>query len=317
LNPDFRIAQRRKTMNLGNTFGVLSSYVLDRWLSAADVGAGTGTCTVSRQAFAVGQTAVPGDPQYFLRHVQTAAATAGAPTQKQRVESVRGFSGVPVTVTGSIKGSGALTAALKLTQNFGVGGGASSPVSTSPINVSVTTSYAEFSVEFSVPSIAGKTLGSSGSDHLELEIALPMGSTYTVELANVELRVGSGPSTFSPRPIAQELALCQRFYEKSYPYDVDPATATADGETRWMNWNSSAQTVFPEADTRFSVEKRGVPSITWYQPTGVAGQITTGGGGLNVTSTTGTNKRTTGYPNTAVAGGTGIGEAHWVADAEL
>jgi hypothetical protein len=315
INGDFRVAQRRKTANFSVAGGELAGFVMDRWLSAADVGAGTGAATVSRQAFALGQTAVPGDPVFFLRHQQTANATAGAPTLVQKVESVRGFQSIEVTVSGFIKGSIALSVTAKATQNFGTGGSPSAPVVAGTSVLAVTTSWTPFSATFTLPSIAGKTLGLGNNDHLAMEFAMPLGATYTVEYSRLQVEAGANVSAFQTTTLAQDLARARRFYEKSYEAETDPATLTDLGARHW-NMNG-VNSISPEAEERFAIDKRALPAITWFNPVnGLSGQMRVGGANLTIPGTISISKRTTGYPNTA-SGATSLASVHWTADAEI
>jgi hypothetical protein len=52
----------------------------------------------------------------------------------------------------------------------------------------------------------------------------PVTQNGTVALMQVDCHLG-GSRLWSPRPAAQELQLCQRYYEKSYNIDVKPGTA--------------------------------------------------------------------------------------------
>jgi hypothetical protein len=316
INGDFRFAQRRKTAALSVAGGAVSGIVLDRWLSAADTGSGTGVATVSRQAHTVGQSAVPGGPVYFMRHAQTTPSSAGAPSDVQRIEGVSGLSGCDVTVSIWLKAAGAMTVSARATQNFGTGGSPSSPVVAGTTALSITTSWALYTVTFTLPGIGGKTLGTAGNDYLEIAFLGPQGATYTLDYSRAQFEYGDQDSNFEVRPLAQELALCRRYFEKSYESETDPATATTVAQKRWYNWGNNGGD-YADAETRFNVEKRGTPSISWYRPdTGAVGSIVVSAAGHTVSSTTGTSRQATGSPQ-GTSEVAGVGQAHWAADAEL
>lgn len=124
------------------------------------------------------------------------------------------------------------------------------------------------------------------------------------------------------RNFQQELALCQRFYEKSYDVATAPGTVTAVGvEAIRRSAASEAATFF---NASFCVPKRSVPTVTWYNPnTGTSGQIYNATGAANVT-VTGTNasaatsSRKAGAPTHAANGSAAdIVTGHWVAEARL
>jgi hypothetical protein len=71
-------------------------------------------------------------------------------------------------------------------------------------------------------------------------------------------------SPFEDRPFSFELQLCQRYYEKSYDYNVKPGTASYAGCFPIRGFVSS-QIIFDMA-VKFSVNKATTPTVTWYSP---------------------------------------------------
>jgi hypothetical protein len=59
-------------------------------------------------------------------------------------------------------------------------------------------------------------------------------SGATFYITGVQLEKGSTATSFDYRPYGTELALCQRYYQKSYNIDVVPATATTVGVISWL-----------------------------------------------------------------------------------
>lgn len=211
INGQFDIWQRGTDSGSNTTDGVLAC---DRWVLASS-GA---TKQVTRQTFTLGQTDVPSNPKYFLRYaVTTGNNNAGL---RQRIEGVDRVQGA-VTLTFYAKGTNPGGGTFNITnrQEFGTGGSASSPVDTGVGDFTVTTSWAKKTFTFTPPSISGKTLGTNNNDYYELEIfRQPAGDTstaaYTIDIANVQLEVGSVSTDFEDRSHAEELALCQRYYFK-------------------------------------------------------------------------------------------------------
>ena len=64
-----------------------------------------GAATMSQQSFTVGQTDVPGEPQFYYRHNQTTQATDFMPNIQHRVEGVRSLAGQKVTLSVYAKAS--------------------------------------------------------------------------------------------------------------------------------------------------------------------------------------------------------------------
>jgi hypothetical protein len=82
-------------------------------------------------------------------------------------------------------------------------------------------------------------------------------------LTGVQLEKGSVATPFEHRPYAEELALCQRYYEKSYLHSVVPGTVTPTGRIFWTS------TIANDYLTHtFKTRKRAdAPSMTIHSPT--------------------------------------------------
>jgi hypothetical protein len=99
----------------------------------------------------------------------------------------------------------------------------------------------------------------------------PVAQNASVGLTNVDCHAGSYTRVFSPRPIAEELVLCQRYYEKSYDVDIKPGTSQI---------RSGAAGSLPESlwwlysfYVRYATTKRLPVLPTIYAPyTGTAGR---------------------------------------------
>lgn len=308
INGAMDIWQRGVSHALGN----LEAYTADRWAARADVGGGAGVGLLSRQTFTPGQTAVPGAPTYYLRFSQTVGASAGLPKLLQRIEGVHSAADGSYTVSGWIKADAAISATLRLTQHFGSGGSADESAGSAAINV--TTSWAKFEHTFVVPTVSGKTIGAG--DYLEVALDLPgSGATFVLDLAQVQFEVGTASSDYERRPLGLELALCQRYYEQSYPFGIVPGTVTQQG----MVAGADTGTHIPALSTRFRVEKRGVPALNWYSPvTGAAGKVLWDASDRTVATFHHISAAGTGYPEvTTFVNSVVVAQAHWTADAEL
>jgi hypothetical protein len=227
INGDFDFWQR------GTSF-TGSEYGADRWQHAR---LGT-THTATRQAFTLGQTAVPNEPTYFCRTVVTSVAGAGNfGILLQRIEDVRTFAGQQATISFWAKVDATKNISVELTQTFGTGGTPSAVVDSIGVTkVSIGTSWQKVTVTATVPSISGKTLGTNNDHFLGVNIWFDAGSTFnartdtlgqqsgTFDIAQVQVEAGAAATPFEQRPIGTELALCQRYawfpnissYEQSY-----------------------------------------------------------------------------------------------------
>jgi len=261
INGNFDIWQRGTSFT-GNEFGA------DRWFHRR---IGT-THTTSRQAFTLGQTDVPNEPTYFCRTVVTSVAGASnIAALEQQIESVRTLANQQVTVSFWAKADATKNIAVEMLQNFGTTGSPSASVTgIGTTKVSVGTSWQKITVTANLPSISGKTLGSDNNDRLALVIWFDAGSDFnartdslgqqsgTFDIAQVQVEAGPVATPFERRPIGTELALCQRYYEKS-------AGAVGFGTM------PGSTTGFRQLTYYFKVEKRATPSVTTTFSSGTTG----------------------------------------------
>ncbi len=213
INGNFDVWQR------GTSF-TTNDYGADRWVNGI-VGS---SATQSRQAFTLGQTDVPGEPQYYMRTVVTSVAgAANLANTQQRIEDVRSFAGQTVTVSFYAKADASKSIAINFVQNFGTGGSPSSQVVVTGQKKALTTSWQLVTATFSIPSISGKTIGTNGDSSLRFFIWYDAGSDWnsftdslgqqsgTFEISRVQIELGPVATPFERRPIGTELALCQRY----------------------------------------------------------------------------------------------------------
>lgn len=208
INGNFTVWQRGTS--LASAF-----WLADRWQWTAN-GSG-GVAETSRQLFTPGQTAVPGEPAHFLRVGFTTARTGQTfNVLRQKIESVRTLAGKTATLTFyALSSEGDFTLTTILQQNFGSGDSPSSTVTIEAGSHTISNGWQRFNVVLSIPSIAGKTIGSDGNDALDLQFGLPVNSTARLRIARVSLVEGDAsadPDPFASRHPAQELALCQRYF---------------------------------------------------------------------------------------------------------
>jgi hypothetical protein len=208
INGDFGVWQRGTSFTVGAGFG----YTTDRFGASIN---GTGVCTISRQTFTPGTAPVTGyESQFFLRSSKTAgtANTYGG-LVNTRIEDVRTLANQSVTLSFWAKADSSITISAYLDQNFGSGGsaGVSALAAT---NYSLTTSWQRFTTTFTMPSISGKTVGTSS--YLDLGFFKLSAAAYVVDMWGVQLESGSTATAFQTATgtIQGELAACQRYYNR-------------------------------------------------------------------------------------------------------
>jgi hypothetical protein len=201
----------------------------DRYLGQAyngSNGSGSSTISLNRQAFAAGQTAVPGNPKYFARLQATALGTQGGngPMIRtlQYIEDVSTFAGGNATFSVWLKSDSVRNVGLMLQQNFGTNGSAA--VVAAQTVFAVNTTWQRFTFTCAVPSVAGKTIGDNSNVSLALYLYkqdngdgsnfAPLGAWATagyLDFAMMQLEAGVIATDFDDRPFAVEELLCKRY----------------------------------------------------------------------------------------------------------
>jgi hypothetical protein len=91
-------------------------------------------------------------------------------------------------------------------------------------------------------------------------------------ITGVQLEVGSAETEFEHRSFSQELTLCQKYFQKCYPYATAPGTAEGDTDGRQFERWGNSDSVSKAGTIRFPVTMRAAPAITIYTLDGTAGQ---------------------------------------------
>ena len=227
INADFFVNQRNFTSSVytaGN-----GNYDFDRWTSSTG---GDSTSTVTPQTFTLGAAPVAGyEGKTFYRCVTSGGTNSTTRADvAQFIEDVRTFANQTIQVSFWAKaGSGTPSIGLEVTQSFGSGGSPSANVNTAGGAIPITTSWARYSATVAVPSISGKTLGTTNNNYLAIRLWLSAGSSNatrassigiqnnTFDIWGVQAEYGSKASPFqtaSGGSIQNELAMCQRYYQQ-------------------------------------------------------------------------------------------------------
>jgi hypothetical protein len=258
INGDFGVWQR------GTSFASIASnvYFADRF--AASNSAGGGTITFSQQTFTPGTAPVSGyESQYFARLAVTSGSGSTVTGCYQKIEDVRTLAGQTITVSFWAKADSARTLGIYTQQNFGSGG--SGAVTTSTTRT-LTTSWARYTYTLSLASISGKTVGTGSFLYIAIELGAGQASgTVTLDTWGWQVEQGSTATAFQTATgtIQGELALCQRYYEKSYNIATPPGDPNDIGSLQKMDRASNATTT-AGVSVEFKVTKRGTPSVTLW-----------------------------------------------------
>lgn len=179
-------------------------YTTDRWTGYCY---SPSTVTISQQAFTPGTAPETGyESQYFIRVNSTNTLNL----LQQNIEDVRTLAGQTVTVSFWAKSASAQTLTIYLSQSFGTGGSAGVD---NTATKAITTSWARYSVNITLPSVAGKTIGANSF----------LANTFTGAINNaldiwgVQVEAGSVATPFQTATgtIQGELAACQRYFVRT------------------------------------------------------------------------------------------------------
>lgn len=230
INGDFDIWQR------GVSQATTGYGCADRWFLWFN---GAASCTATRQAFAPGQTAVPGNPHYFYRATVTGGSAANESVYlQQNIEGAHTFSGGKARLSFWAKADAPKEIAIDFWQRYALGGGVLPRFGSRQF--SLTTEWQRFTAVIDVPSVsAADDQVFAGSLHFVMYFSagadsdprtLALGHQSGVfDIAQIQMSEGGADGAFEKRPLGIELGLCQRYYEKTYNQGDVPGTLTLSG----------------------------------------------------------------------------------------
>jgi hypothetical protein len=200
INGDFSVWQRGATSTTNGAW----NYFADRFQSY-NYG---GTFSPSRQTFTPGSAPVAGyESQYFLRINSSLTGS----TVAQPIEDVRTLAGQTATISLWAKSDSSNALKISMFQVFGSGGSGTVTVLNNAAMATLTTSWVRYSYTVAIPSISGKTVGTSSN----LFLQFTGDTSKNLDVWGVQVEAGSTATAFSTasgNSIQGELAMCQRYY---------------------------------------------------------------------------------------------------------
>ena len=233
-NASFASWDRGNTLDIGAVKNAVPSrYVTaNNWhirYGAGEAGSTSDLLTVDKRPHAVGESAVGGNPNYFISINKGKITQASDPDNtgdfvlalEQRIPNVRLLQNNSVTLSFYAKGASAdakLGVGMRQVfgetgdaDEFGLGARTSPTVFVPGQEVVLGTDWKRHTLHFNVPSISGKFVGSSGDNYTQLDFYLQAGATIanenslvaavdysgtTVDFSNVQLETGVDVSEF-------------------------------------------------------------------------------------------------------------------------
>ena len=193
INGAMQVAQR------GTSF-TANGYTLDRWILSSNNT--PPTVTQETGVFSLGGKSIK----------MVTDASNGYAYVGQKIEDLSFFSGKTITVSFDYKATNNFYVSFEY--HYGTGGSASEYTKHQTL-VSASASATRISITVTIDDLSAKTFGPSSTSHLDLLFNSEVANPTTIEITNVQLEVGDTATPFEHRSYGQELALCQRFYQKS------------------------------------------------------------------------------------------------------
>jgi hypothetical protein len=262
INGAMAINQRNYTSST-----VDGSYIVDRILGFGS----SSTVTSSVQAFTAGAAPVAGyEAVNFCRlAVAGQSGTSAYGILTTRIEDARTFAGSTATISFWAKANTG-TPKIAVEWDTYLGPTGSTGVRTYAGQVTLSTSWARYSVTVAIPSLTGKTVNASNVTYAQLNLWVSAGSDFNSRTGSIGIQNSTfdiwglqaeQSSTVTPFQTATgtiqgELAACQRYYFRSTATTIATYGPFAQGFA-----NTSAQTVL---QVPLPVSMRVVPTALEY-----------------------------------------------------
>ena len=219
INGNFDVWQR-------GTSQTVTGYGSDDRYSNFNVGS---TKTHSQVACSDTERALFNASKFSRTIVSSVAGASNVAGKLQLIEDITKLDRKTVTISFWVKADAAKNIAIEFYQVFGIGGTPSSTLlGISPQLVAITSTWQKKTITVTLPSIAGKTLGTDGvhtsatgvifwfdaGSDLNSRAANLGQQSGTFDIAQVQLEEGSVATPFEQRPYGLELSLCQRYYRQ-------------------------------------------------------------------------------------------------------
>jgi hypothetical protein len=329
INGDFSVAQRGTSFTSTNSANNDDTYTLDRWYILSD---GNDAIDVTQET-----SVVPTNQKYAIAlDVETVNKKFGIAQIIENINCV-GLTGNTVTLSFKAKVSSttkldnvkaaivawsgtADTVTSDIISAWNVEGTnptliANATYENTPANLNLTTSYATYSITATVDTAStGNIIVFIWSDVTDTTLG------DFLYITDVQLEPGAVATPFERRPIGTELALCQRYFQKSYNPDVALGANTSIGAVTMTPHGTTSYAGF--GTVYFPVAMRAAPSVTAYNPvtgsTSTPVRYTVGPADYNLSITAGAGA--SGFAanvNNGSAGPSGYIYFQWTASAEL
>jgi hypothetical protein len=176
---------------------------------------------------------------------------------------------------------------MRFFQIYGTGGSPSGVSGINGSNWTLTSTWAKCTYTFTTTTLVGKTFGTANDDLFRIDLLCQWGSNFAsgvgastaetfvgsgdIEIAQMQLCTGDVALPFEPKSFNDELQTCQRYYEKSYDYNVAPGATSILGAHGFEIRTTSANCYDFLPCVRFQVQKKSTPAVYCFSTTGASG----------------------------------------------
>ena len=123
----------------------------------------------------------------------------------------------------------------------------------------------------------GKWAGNVTSNRLSpSQVNFADSTSNELYITGYQFELGRNATEFEHRSFGEELALCQRYYCKSYKPEQSPGAGTSNGIQVIRNYDPNNSRSDHPAGVQFPVTMRDIPNITFYSQNGTANRFTVG-----------------------------------------
>jgi len=269
INGGFDFFQRNTNTAVTTFTAADDIYCFDRWIALTQ----TNSLTALRWNATTATSALPGPFGGKLTQPNITAQRIGL---LQIVEGANSFPlrGQTITLQAAITNSNATNMRYAILEWTGVADTVTSDVVKDWTSTTYTPNNFFLASNLTVAAVGSVAAGTMSPIALEATITnscanliiffwteSTLAQNESIIIYDVDCHIGSSRIR-NPRPIAQELLLCQRFYEKSYALDTKPGTSKSTDGLEWgIFWNTYR---LYNTSTKYRVPKHHIATATSY-----------------------------------------------------
>lgn len=260
INPSFQVWQRGTTFTSSNVSGFI--YTVDRWMFGAQE---MGVANRATGVFAQEASIIPSDQNYSAKiSLNNSAGNTNAIIVKQRIEQVnmKNYAGKNITFAILVRRSSTDASSLTISMNSPTAVDNYTSIAYSdaiPVTISDFTTVSNSAFVLYTGSAACPANSSNNGLELTITYSKTGGGYFTTNetkfyIGRVYFFAGENVLPFMPISYAEELGLCQRYFQRFNTNAVDGFTMFATGFTYDAN-NGTALLYLP-------MKMRSVPTFT-------------------------------------------------------